>query len=57
MVVFDRLFFDLEVKKVVAVRIRQAVVFYSNDIRVFAWVDSAMVALHRRSFEQFDCNA
>ena len=63
-VVLDRPFLIWETKKVVAGRVRQVVVWYSNDcIRKFACADSALVVLDEWSFyrggrlNKFDCNA
>ena len=45
MVVLDGLFFIRETKNVVAGRIRQVVVLYSNDCTGFVCVDSALVVV------------
>ena len=45
MVALDGLFFIRETKNVVAGRIRQVVVLYSNDSSGFACVDSVLVVV------------
>ena len=63
MVVLDKLFFIWETKKVVADRVKQVVVLFSNDCMGIHWgIHSALVVLDEWSYRggrlnRFGCNA